>query len=340
MNNVSGGRAVVSTSCVLPGPCRAAMVNGCRFAACASAGLLVHVTAVHAGCTWANGQTTHDYTFAIPTLAIPRDATVGTVLYSPPRQAAIPADTVYANCSGNTPVVRKVTGGTQVSTNPYTYATNVAGVGMRFFDYYSSKRYWGAGSQEFYNGPWTWNDTTLGVEVVVTGPVGSGTLNATLVGTMLLGSLTIANLRVTTAIVTVSTCQVDTALAVVLPAVVVSNLPSNGSTAGSTPVAITLTNCPAGMTSIQYRLDSPDGAVNASSGVFSVNRGSSAQGIALSVTDATQTPVSLGVLHAVTAYSSKTGGTYPINLAIRYYRTGTIAPGTVKGSLMYTMSYQ
>jgi outer membrane usher protein FimD/PapC len=35
-----------------------------------------------------------------------------------------------------------------------------------------------------------------------------------------------------------------------------------------------------------------------------------------------------------------TGGTYPINLAIQYYRTGALVSGTVKGALTYTITYQ
>ncbi len=295
-----------------------------------------------ADCTWTNGPITRDYTFTIPTLSVARDVAVGTVIFSAPVQMGVPSAGNYANCSGSVPAVRTVTGGAQVSSNPYTFATNVPGVGMRFYDRSSggTVRYWGAGAQETFNGNWAWNETTLGVEVVVTGPVGSGTINGALVATMSLGSLTIANLRVTTGNVVASTCVATATQTVALPIISSSGLPSIGSTAGSTPFLITLTGCPAGLHQIQYQLDPPDGAINAAAGTFAVSHDSKAQGIALSLTDMTQTPVSLSTPHAVSAYNPATGGTYPINLAIRYLRTGTVTPGTLKGSLIYTMFYQ
>ncbi|MFC0402619.1 fimbrial protein [Paraburkholderia rhizosphaerae] len=303
---------------------------------------ILYAGAVQADCTWANGQSTHNYSFNIPAITVPRDAAVGTVIYTPPYQTAIPSSGVYANCSGNTPVVRKVTGGAQTSANPYTFATNVPGIGMRFFDTDGQNffRYYGAGAMEYGNGGWGFNGMKFGVQVVVTGQTAGGTIDGTLFATMSLGSLTIANLRTTTAAVTASACNATATSTVTLPDIGSAALPTVGSTAGSTPVVITLTGCPQGMTQIQYQLDPPDGAINAAMGTFAVSHDSTAQGIGLSVTDSTQAPVSLGAPHVVSAYSPQTGGTYPINLAIRYYRTGTVTPGTVNGSLIYTMFYQ
>ncbi|HEY3596543.1 MAG TPA: fimbrial protein [Paraburkholderia sp.] len=295
-----------------------------------------------ADCTWANGASPQDYLFYIATLFVPRDAAVGTVIYTAPVQTAIPAQGSYANCSGSVPAVRKVTGGAQVSANPYTFATNVAGIGMRFFDRDASgtTRYWGAGAQESYNGPWAWNGATLGVQVVVTGQVARGTTNGALLATMTLGSLTIANLHVGTANVVPTTCNVTATQTVSLPTISRSGLPSVGSTGGSTPFTITLGGCPAGMNQVQYQFDPPDGALNAALGTFALSHDSTAQGVALSLTDAMQAPVSLGTPHTVSAYNPASGGTYPINFAIRYYRTGTVTPGKVNGSLIFTMFYQ
>ncbi|WP_083615185.1 fimbrial protein [Paraburkholderia sp. SOS3] len=295
-----------------------------------------------AACSWRNGQTTRDYTFNIPSLTVPRDAAVGTILYTPPYQSAIPSSGAYATCSGNTPVVRAVTGGTQFSTNPYTYATNVPGIGVRFFDTDGASffRYYGAGAQEIYNGDWAFNSMKFGVQVVVTGKPEAGTINGTLFATMSLGTLTVANLRVTTASVTAAACTAAATQTVVLPNVSGSALPSVGATTGSTPFAIRLSGCPKGLKQIQYQLDPPDGAIDAANGTFALSRDSTAKGVALSVTDAAQDAIKLQTPQMVPAYDPQTGGDVPVNLAIRYYRTGPVVPGTVKGTLIYTMFYQ
>jgi major type 1 subunit fimbrin (pilin) len=322
---------------------RSRFVACCPFIAlCLTLLSIVRPEIAAADCSWRNGQTTHDYTFNIPPLTVPRDAAVGTILYSPPYQTAIPSSGVYANCSGSIPVVRKVTGGAQVSTNPYTYATNVPGIGIRFFDTDGASffRYYGAGAQEVWNGDWTFNGMKFGVQLVVTGQAGGGTIDGTLFATMSLGSLTVANLSVTTTAVTAMACTATATQTVILPNVSGSALPSVGSTAGSTPFAITLTGCPKGLKQIQYQLDPPDGVVDAARGTFALSRDSTAQGVALSVTNAAQDAIKLQTPQAVPAYNSQTGGDYPIDLAVRYYRTGPVTPGTVKGTLIYTMFYQ
>ena len=61
-------------------------------------------------------------------------------------QNALPQSGAFANCtSGGGIANRTVAGGAQVSTNPWTYATNVPGLGIRYFEVYKGlKRYWGA----------------------------------------------------------------------------------------------------------------------------------------------------------------------------------------------------
>lgn len=295
----------------------------------------------YADCVWQNSQSTENYTFNIPGLTVPRNAATGTVIYASPVQAAIPSSTLFANCTGNTPANRSINGGALVLGNSYTYATNVPGIGIRFFDIYkASKRYWGEGNQESYDGGWGWDGTTLGIEVVVTGPVSSGTINGALIGTFRLGSLTIANLHVTTAAVVPSTCRVDATQTVNLAQVRPNDLPSVGSVAGNAQFNIKLLNCPAGMNSITYQLDAPSGIINATSGTFSATADSTARGIGFIVKDVSNAPFSLGNAHPLSAYNKATGGDYPIQLAVQYYRTGALSAGTVKGILTYTLSYQ
>ncbi|PRY05876.1 fimbrial protein [Paraburkholderia sp. BL25I1N1] len=299
-----------------------------------------------ADCSWLNGETTENYTFNIPTLSISRDAAVGTVVYAAPVQPANPPSANFATCSGNVPANRTVTGGAQVSANPYTFATNVPGIGIQFFDEYGgARRFWGAGSQEIYNGQWTWGGTMLGVQVVITGQVATGTISGALVGTFKLGSLTVANLRVTSASVTASTCSVATqALAVTLPTVSPSAFQNVGSTAGSQPVSISL-NCGASNARVYITLTDNTSPTNTSS-ILSLKPGSSAQGVGLQILSG-GIPVNFGVDSAAAGnlnqwfVGTASGGSMNIPLTVRYIKTSTpVSAGTVGGVATFTMSYQ
>ena len=233
---------------------------------------------------------------------------------------------------------RTVTGGSQVSSNPFTYATNIAGVGMRFFD--SSGRYWGADNQEASNSQWFWTGTQLGIEVVVTGPVSAGTMNGALVGTFRLGTLTVANLRVRGFQVTPSTCATSAQKSVPMPKVAPSTLPAMGATSGTTPFSIQLSNCPASIQQIAYQLDAPDGVVNAINGVFLANANSTSKGMGIAIKDTSNQPVSLSARHPIVDFRPGAGAAYTIMLNAQYYRTGAITAGTVNGELIYSVFYQ
>jgi major type 1 subunit fimbrin (pilin) len=94
------------------------------------------------------------------------------------------------------------------------------------------------------------------------------------------------------------------------------------------------------MNQITYQLDAPGGVINAANGTFLAGSGSSSKGVGFVLKDTSNNPTSLGTPHILTAYKSATGGSYPIQLAVQYYRTDTIGPGTIKGTLIYTISYQ
>ncbi|PRY05870.1 type 1 fimbria pilin [Paraburkholderia sp. BL25I1N1] len=298
-----------------------------------------------ADCSWLNGQTTENYTFNIPALTVSRDAAEGRVLYTS-EQYASPSTQSFATCSGNTPANRTVTGGAQVRSNPYTFATNVPGIGMRFFhDAGGSKSYWGAGNQEYFNGSWGWSGAMLGVEVVVTGPVAAGTIDGALVGTFRLGSLTVANLRVTPASVAASTCSVVTqTLPVTLPTVRPRTFLGIGSTAGAQVFSIDL-DCTGPNAAVFVTLTDNTSPTNRS-GILSLTPESSAQGVGLQIL-IRGNPVSFGADSAVAGNPNQTFagtagvGLLNIPLIVRYMATSMpVGAGTVGAVATFTMSYQ
>jgi major type 1 subunit fimbrin (pilin) len=202
-----------------------------------------------------------------------------------------------------------------------------------------SRQYYSPTNYGNYTGTWAFNSAYFGIEVVVTGPVGTGTIDGSLVGTFAQSTVAVVTMRAATAgSITAATCQIVADQSLTMPYVGPKDLPTVGSSAGNTPFRITLTNCPAGMNQITYQLDAPAGVIAAANGTFLAGSGSSAKGVGFALRDSSNNPVGLGTPNTVTAYNAATGGTYPIQLAVQYYRTDTLGPGIVKGALTYTIN--
>ncbi|WP_025496033.1 MULTISPECIES: fimbrial protein [Burkholderiales] len=302
---------------------------------------LFGVTSVHATCTWVGGAGPQIHTFAIPAITIAPNSAVGTVIYSPPTQSAIPSTGNYMSCDANDSWSYGVNGGPLAASSPATYSTNVPGIGIRFYRLQSGiKSYFGPTNSGNYGGYWSYSGAAWGIEVVVTGPVGSGIIDGTLVGTFSQSGITVATLKVTAGTVVASSCSINTVQSLEMPKVGPKDLPTVGSTAGNTPFTITLNNCPSGMNQITYQLDAPSGVIDAANGTFLAGSGSTSQGVGFVLKDSSSVAVRLGTPHVLSTYRPATGGSYPIPLVVQYYRTGAIGAGKINGTLTYTMSYQ
>ncbi|MDR5801803.1 fimbrial protein [Caballeronia sp. LZ001] len=300
----------------------------------------------HAACTWINGQSTQTYVFAIPSVSVGRDTAVGTLLYNAPQQTAIPASGNFATCASNGIVNRSVTGGAQVSASPYTFATNVPGIGMRFYDSYGGvRRYWGAGDGETFNGQWAWNGTTLGVEVVTTGPVGNGTVNGALTAQMMLGGTLVDAILSTSPFAVVgATCSVKSSVIyVTMKTVNTSALKAVGASAEPTPLSINL-DCASNIRVFVTLTDSV--APGNRSNTLTPTSDSTAQGVALQILNG-DTAVNFGADTSVAGnpgqwmVATSTGGPMSIPLVVQYIRVAsTVSPGSLSGLVTFTMSYQ
>lgn len=142
-------------------------------------------------------------------------------------------------------------------------------------------------------------------------------------------------------IIQVPTCSVDPGSVnktVTLPGINTVQLSGQGSTAGSTPFSLQLTNCPTNQ-GVVITLGTANPQPGAT-GVIAPTTGSGyASGVGVQVLKADgATPVTFG-----TPFSTGTtsASNYAINLYARYYQTGTtVSAGTVKGVATYTLNYQ
>ena len=324
---------------------------------CLAAGMLLPSGKAEAAyCAWINGQGTTTHKFTLPaTLTIPRDAKVGTVIKDV-SMLALPSSTLYAFCdSGSlTYAYRTVSGGAQVAGLPdYVFATNVPGIGMRFYDLPVGwpKRYWGPGKMQGVYGNWGWNNSWVGAEVVVTGPVSPGVVDGSLLATFKLGTdsstITVTNMSTTTTTIVAQSCTVtNTALAVDMPTVVTTSLPAVGATSSAKGFSIGV-SCPSTSSGAKVFMTLTDAANPGNTGnTLTLAPDATASGVRPQILNAANTPISFGPDSANFGTTNQwlvgnsTGTNISIPLSVRYIRTGPINPGTVKAAATFTMSYQ
>lgn len=283
--------------------------------------------------------------FAV-SLAAGRDAPVGTVLQEVDQGVGL-------GTSGVTCTVQKTVTitGIAVPGDPSTFQTNVPGIGVRFYITSNWNNY-------FVQAPVTQTlpSTTANsfghytrADLVVTGPIGSGTLTSlpsmtvTFSGSCIT-TVTTTQYLTTGSVITGSTCSVTTpAVQVALPKAVPADVPAEGSTTGSTPFGLAV-SCP-GNTKVYLTLTDASNVGNRST-TLSLSRNSSAAGVGLQILNA-GTPVAYGPDSAMAGNTNQwlggtsSGGAMNIPLTVQYIRTAeALLMGSVNGNVTFTMSYQ
>ncbi|MFM0300881.1 fimbrial protein [Paraburkholderia sediminicola] len=277
-----------------------------------------------------------------------RDISIGTVLQSVNANGKI---SYNVTC----PVTRTVTvTGTPVSGMTDTYQTNVPGIGVHFY----VTAGWSGGNYTSVPSTQDLPASSAGpvnfytrADLVVTGPVGNGTLTTlpsmtlnytgTCITDPAYNSPHSQSLNTGTTIAG-RTCSVTTpSVNVALPTVFPSNF-STGS-AGATPFSLGV-SCTQGVT-VKVTLTDASNVGNTST-TLGLAPDSSAAGVGLQILSGS-TPIAYGPDSAVAgnvnqwSAGTTTGGPMNIPLTVRYIRTtGAITPGTVKGAATFTMSYQ
>lgn len=103
---------------------------------------------------------------------------------------------------------------------------------------------------------------------------------------------------------------------------------------------ISVNNCPAGLNSVQYRIDPTTTVVNSSQSVVALDSSSTATGVGVQLLNNSGTALPLSSYQTFSGYSSSTGGSYTIPLKARYYQTtSTVGPGPANTSMTVTMQY-
>jgi major type 1 subunit fimbrin (pilin) len=306
------------------------------------------------------------FTLSLPaTVSVPRDMAVGSLLTSWIYSAS---STGLYSCRGTNDAiggrgaVAYFTSATASSVNAPSggssvtvYQTNVPGVGIAvagsIYNGYAGWSSWN-GFTTSYGGPiWTpLNGTySVGAQVAValvkTGNITGGVIPGVVVlnfapytsaGTQTNQLDTYAITPVTIVSLACTTPNVTVPLGTHSP----SEMASVGATAAAVSFDVSLNNCPAGLNSVKYRIDPVTTVVNSAQSIVALDGSSSASGVAVQLLNSAGTAAfPLSSLQTFSSYSKSTGGSYTIPLKARYYRTGTITPGTANTSMTFTMQY-
>lgn len=278
-----------------------------------------------------------------------RDKPVGTIL-------ATSSQTISATGIGGSCLVTAIF----LSTSPAngnTFTTGVTGLGVNL--------YYQAGSTRTQITPGLGLNlavpmtapgviATVQAELVVTGPVGSGTLSALpTLGTSFLavglgcGLLSLSDISLpvtaTPGTVTSISCTVSNpAITVNLPAVAAQSLSSAGKTAGATRFSIPL-NCASGA-SVYVTLTDQTAPTNTTS-LLTLKPASTAGNVKLQILRSGGTAVNYGPESAAAGTANQwlvgpSSSTTGIPLSVQYYATGAATAGTVQASALFTLSYQ
>lgn len=278
-----------------------------------------------------------------------RNKPVGTVLAT--SSALISAQGISGSC-----LVTAVF----LSTSPAsgnTFTTGVSGLGVNLYYQSGATRTQitpGAGLNLPLGMSGPGPIATVQAELVVTGPVGSGTLNALpTVGVSFLavglgcGVLSLGDVSLpvtaTSGTVTAISCTVSNpAITVNLPPVSAQNLDSPGKTAGATRFTIPL-SCTSGA-DVYVTLTDQTAPANTTS-LLTLKPASTAGNVKLQILRSGGTAVSYGPESAAAGMTNQwlvgpSASTTGIPLSVQYYATGTAAAGTVQATALFTLSYQ
>jgi type 1 fimbria pilin len=308
-----------------------------------------------ADCSVKSGYALGTATITLPAaLSIPRDTVVGSVLYD---SNWVPTNATYASCSGSgqmswgyASAMTLVPGYTNV------YQTGVSGIGIKVGWVNSTAGpadIDGSKVQAWPNATANYGTNNYGpmglyrVQLIVTGPVSTGTFNlpSTLAqgtyGSALINQLTLAN---NVEPIMAPACSVQTSsLAITMPQARAAALPDISSTTGDTRFNLSL-NCAAPVTiAVTFTDASQPG--NTSS-TLSLSQASTAAGVGYQIIY-NGTPISygpdssaIGNVNQFSLGAAREAGIVNFPFSVRYVRTGTMSPGTANALATFTMSYQ
>lgn len=309
-----------------------------------------------AGCSITSaGATPAEVTFTIPPIVVSSDAEPWTILYSQHLNSA--AIKVKCSAKGNIYQGYTVLSDADLVTNSAlekVYATNIPGIGFRagWGNNTSSPLSsgnlispWHLGSSTVNPGDGTYPITlNAGIELVVTGPIGSGLLDTSkLVADWKYDDIVIGQLRFTATSINVqaNTCNLaEKNITVPLSSMTTSEFNSNFSDIVSdSRFQIQLEQCAANV-QVDYKFTT-SGSTGVSNGhTLNIASGSeAAEGVGIQILDSNNSILLFDKDYTAVAKTTENQSVY-IPLKARYIKTGAIKGGDVNAVATFEVSYR
>ncbi|MBN3769076.1 fimbrial protein [Burkholderia sp. Se-20378] len=297
-------------------------------------------------CTFQPNQATKALTFTAPTnLHVPRDASVGTVVWESPRQTVSNPGNDYS-CAANhiwglINAVGEIASAGSASYLPIG-KTGLAWSILYRYQNNITLRDISLGGIENFAGKWQFGNTAFTLRIIKIGSVAAGAS----ISAGLLGYVSI-NKEINAFTINVSNQSSVGALSCKTPDVVVKMGDQNrvgqfkGSGTSLVPVnfSIGLRECPEGISKISYLLKANTKIVDTAKSVVSLDADSTAKGVGIQILDDGGNPAPLNKNVAFNNYDSA-GGNFNIPLRAAYHQTSSaVEPGTANSSLNFVMSY-
>jgi len=311
-----------------------------------------------------DGLTPYTSTMAFSgTYAVPRDMPVGTVIYTYSAEIwPMTPSNAFLSCKGTSGTASiaflSAPHGPQEATYK-TFPTNIPGIGVRFINPANGRLYpvtdpvsYGGASDPNPSTGWTalFFGHGYDIQFVKVAPVtGSGIVQGTDVPSWQLQyNLTAGYFTPWTwvgggSVQFVSGTCITPDVAVDLGQHPKTEFTGVNAKTALVPFTIKLNSCPAGMTSIKYRIDPATTVQIPAQSVVALDATSTATGVGIQLLDGAGAvhPLGSGTDRLFSGYNPATGGDYTIPLQARYYQTSpSVTSGHANTTMTFTMTYQ
>ncbi len=299
------------------------------------------VPTAYAACNFSSGGSEQTIVMAVPaSLTVSRDAANGT-LYTSPNVS--PSGSAYITCTTSSPsgILNNIGPQPANGANQYAIYVNGSDTGLAFQWIYNGTPATSYGTYP-YSGSGSPYNTPHAFRLIKTGSLAAGTVipGGTVIAYGSIGGLNVVDMVLANDIAVKAAACTTPDVTIPLGDHLQSEFTGVNSFSSSTSFNIALTNCPAGMKSVTYRIDPTTTVLNASKSVVALDGSSTATGVGVQLLDGTGAVFPLSTVKTFSGYVTSTGGSYTIPLRARYYQTAAaITPGPANTSMTVTMQY-
>lgn len=293
----------------------------------------------HALCFFPNGTPDWVMTYTLPSnLVVPRNATIGTVIWTSPLQTVPSTVSFGCNTYWMLGMVNAV-GATASAATPSYLPIGDTGLAW-VFGTYNDIAYGISKPNNDYVMPGT---LSYSIKIVAIGPIKAGaSIQQGVLGSLSAGGdIAIYTIKAgNTVSVSALTCKTPGVTVKMGDKNYLSLFQGAGTTLAPVNFSIALNECPAGISKVSYQLVPNTQILDAARSVIALDADSTAKGVDLQLLTNAGNPLPLKTNIQFGDYN-KLGGNFNIPLKAAYRQTeSAVAPGTANSSVTFVMSYE